>query len=74
MGIPTWRLASHKMQDQNCVSTATAEFCRNICVRSEIKEKPRKPTRRLIFVRFEVFTAVTMKNGVFWDVTPISSG
>jgi hypothetical protein len=21
------------------------------------------------FVRFEVFTAVTMKNGVFWDVT-----
>jgi hypothetical protein len=21
-------------------------------------------------VRFEVFTAVTMKNGVFWDVTP----
>jgi hypothetical protein len=25
------------------------------------------------FVRFEVFTAVTMKNGVFWDVTPCSS-
>jgi hypothetical protein len=24
-------------------------------------------------VRFEVFTAVTMKNGVFWDVTPCSS-
>jgi hypothetical protein len=22
------------------------------------------------FVRFEVFTAMTMKNGVFWDVTP----
>jgi hypothetical protein len=22
------------------------------------------------FVRFEVFTAVTMKNGVFWVVTP----
>jgi hypothetical protein len=22
----------------------------------------------LIFVRFEVFTAVTMKNGVFWDL------
>jgi hypothetical protein len=21
------------------------------------------------FIRFEVFTAVTMKNGVFWDVT-----
>jgi hypothetical protein len=22
------------------------------------------------FVRFEVFTAVTMKNAVFWDVAP----
>jgi hypothetical protein len=22
------------------------------------------------YVRFEVFTAVTMKNAVFWDVTP----
>jgi hypothetical protein len=27
----------------------------------------------LIYVRFEVFTAVTMKNGVFWDVTPCGS-
>jgi hypothetical protein len=26
------------------------------------------------FVRFEVFTAVTMKNAVFWDVTPCGSG
>jgi hypothetical protein len=24
-------------------------------------------------VRFEVFTAVTMKNGVVWDVTPCGS-
>jgi hypothetical protein len=24
-------------------------------------------------IRFEVFTAVTMKNGVFWDVTPCGS-
>jgi hypothetical protein len=24
-------------------------------------------------VRFEIFTAVTMKNGVFWDVTPCGS-
>jgi hypothetical protein len=23
-----------------------------------------------LFVRFEVVTAVTMKNGAFWDVTP----
>jgi hypothetical protein len=25
------------------------------------------------FVRFEAFMAVTMKNGVFWDVTPRGS-
>jgi hypothetical protein len=24
-------------------------------------------------VRFEVFTAVTMKNAVFWDITPCGS-
>jgi hypothetical protein len=27
-------------------------------------------TNSVAFARFEVFTAVTMKNGVFWDVTP----
>jgi hypothetical protein len=27
----------------------------------------------VIYVRFEVFTAVTMKNGVFLDVTPCGS-
>jgi hypothetical protein len=25
------------------------------------------------YVRFEDFTAVTVKNGVFWDVTPCGS-
>jgi hypothetical protein len=29
--------------------------------------------RGISFVRFEVFTAVTMKNAVFWDVTPCGS-
>jgi ribosomal 50S subunit-associated protein YjgA (DUF615 family) len=28
---------------------------------------------RVFFVRFEVFMAATMKNGVFWDVTPWGS-
>jgi hypothetical protein len=27
----------------------------------------------VFYVRFEVFTAVTMKNGVYWDVTPCGS-
>jgi hypothetical protein len=29
--------------------------------------------KEILFVRFEVFTAVTMKNGVFWVVTPCGS-
>jgi hypothetical protein len=39
-------------------------------------QTPRLPWQRergLNYVRFEVFTAVTMKNGVFWDVTPCGS-
>jgi hypothetical protein len=34
-----------------------------------------KSIQRLLgnYVRIEVFTAVTMKNGVFWDVTPCGS-
>jgi hypothetical protein len=28
---------------------------------------------QLLFVRFEVFTAVTTTNGVFWNVTPCGS-
>jgi hypothetical protein len=27
----------------------------------------------LVYVRFEVFTAMTMKNVVYWDVTPCGS-
>jgi hypothetical protein len=32
-----------------------------------------KIKKKTIFVRFEVFTVVTMKNGVFWNVTPCGS-
>jgi hypothetical protein len=31
------------------------------------------PLNKSIYVRFEVFTAVAMKNGVLWDVTPCGS-
>jgi hypothetical protein len=27
----------------------------------------------VVYIRFEVFTAVTMKNAVFWDITPFGS-
>jgi hypothetical protein len=32
-----------------------------------------KPMKMSRCIRFEVFTAVTMKNSVFWDVTPCGS-
>jgi hypothetical protein len=32
-------------------------------------ENTNVPKHRKRFVRFEVFTAVTMKNAVFWDIT-----
>jgi hypothetical protein len=37
----------------------------NYIIRREIKFE-----KTCYFVRFGVFTAVTMKNAVFWDVTP----
>jgi hypothetical protein len=39
-------------------------------VKIEIKQNAMK---LISYVRFEVFTAVTMKNGLFWDVTPCGS-
>jgi hypothetical protein len=38
-----------------------------------IYEPDAKNTTVYCFVRFEVFTAMTMKNGIFWDVTPCGS-
>jgi hypothetical protein len=32
-----------------------------------------KTSVKVFLVRFEVFTAVTVNNGVFWDVTPFGS-
>jgi hypothetical protein len=37
------------------------------------KEEMPDQWKESIIVRFEVFTAVTMKNGVFWVVTPCGS-
>jgi hypothetical protein len=43
-----------------------------IFVKSPEKERCIRENNRCK-VRFEVFTAVTMKNGVFWVVTPCGS-
>jgi hypothetical protein len=47
-----------------CIITTSSE-------RLEIRERNKESSKHL---RFEVFTAVTMKNRVFWDVTPWGGG
>jgi hypothetical protein len=37
------------------------------------RDQNSKDEGKFSFVRFEVFKAVTMKNAVFWDVTPCGS-
>jgi hypothetical protein len=37
------------------------------------KESARRRRKQCVHIRSEVFTAVTMKNGVFWNVTPCRS-
>jgi hypothetical protein len=34
---------------------------------------PQPVSERRLLLKFEVFTVVTMKNGVFWDVMPCGS-
>jgi hypothetical protein len=42
-------------------------------VRTDVPKELSASIIKVVFVRFEVFTAVTMKNGVFRDVTPCGS-
>jgi hypothetical protein len=45
-----------------------------ICIKEVIKVMPSKAIYiKYLFVRFEVFTPVTMKNAIFWDVAPCRS-
>jgi hypothetical protein len=41
----------------------------NVAMNAEVNDLPIK----IFYVIFEAFTAVTMKNGVLWDVTPCGS-
>jgi hypothetical protein len=65
-----------------CVNVQYTICCekRQIKISSRILKKPVIASKgykyflqRTSFERFEIFTAVTMKNGVFLDVTPCSS-
>jgi predicted transcriptional regulator len=62
----------------HCVSQLTrniffVEFCRPSTLQCSQYHISTHVSNIMVFVRFEVFTAVTMKNGVFWDVTPCGS-
>jgi hypothetical protein len=59
---------------------ATVSFSGNLCpmeitgTRSHMSSlRLLRNTNTMTDIRFEVFTAVTMKNGVFWVVTPCGS-
>jgi hypothetical protein len=46
----------------------------NYCFHLQGRWNQEKQAASLVFfVRYEVFTAVTIKNGVFWDVAPCGS-
>jgi hypothetical protein len=65
-----WRMMSSGMWCN--VALWEPMFRKNVA--SIIREKlSRELGTTLAIVRFEVFTAVTMKNGFFWDVTPCGS-
>jgi hypothetical protein len=52
----------------------TSKFCMYSLQYSLCRNNTGSPVKNTIYLaRFEVFTAVTMKNGVFWDVTPCGS-
>jgi hypothetical protein len=56
--------------------TVTANYMNVIKFRSQISRKVMKSNtgkRQNFCVTFEVYTAVTVKNGTFWDVTPCGS-
>jgi hypothetical protein len=46
---------------------------RNVAGSVATRSKRNRQQTGWVYERFEVFTAVTMKNAVFWDVTPCGS-
>jgi hypothetical protein len=55
------------------LQTSRWKYCLHLQVKKYTKKLIPQIANRLIVVRFEVFMAVTMKNVVFWDVTPCRS-
>jgi hypothetical protein len=59
--LQSWTTAAYLITYTNLYLTDMAEI---------VTRKQGREYKIVHIVRFEVFTAVTMKNGIFWDVTP----
>jgi hypothetical protein len=70
----TWRNITEDaiLHSHRCKNLKSYKPSRNSYVGNEEALKALGRDSRYL-VKFEVFTAVTMKNGVFWDVTPCGS-
>jgi hypothetical protein len=66
----TARPHSWNMSAQNITATLSITPAASICTEPYVYNWH---IRQPVSVRFDVFTAVTMTNGVFWDVTPCGS-
>jgi hypothetical protein len=55
----------------SCLPSFTFDFLFDLNRHTELSNPIQK--LEITSLIFEVFTAVTMKNGVFWDVTPCGS-
>jgi hypothetical protein len=64
VSLPAQRISNWKLL------TALVKSSNSLCYTESKLMFQRIP---ITYVRFEVFTAVTMKNCVFWDVTPCGS-
>jgi hypothetical protein len=59
--------------ERRCFATDDEESMSNVMHNFRCNLFNKSSMRYFHCVRFEAFTAVTMKNGVFWDVTPCAS-
>jgi hypothetical protein len=66
----TYRLHHPGEENQRDMPFATGARCEKILISIS---SLRASVDSANMVRFEVFTAVTMKNCVFWDITPCGS-
>jgi hypothetical protein len=62
--------ASWYVTNQTLNDDLKVPFIKDVIQEKSINHHDKLGNHSNPYVRFEVFTAVTMKNGVFWDVTP----